>query len=167
MKDPTTAHDKPTPHGKHTGRRDWEGVIEKQIREAMERGDFENLPGRGKPLDLRQNPHTPPEWELAFKMLKDAGFAPDWIEQDKEIRATKLRVFKPLQNYMNAPGGSPADRASSEARLVADFRKSAAELNRLIDDFNLTAPSPSLHHIRIRIEMEIDKFREATRKGKG
>ena len=30
----------------------WESPVEKQIREAQERGDFDNLPGAGKPLDL-------------------------------------------------------------------------------------------------------------------
>ena len=30
----------------------WESPVDKQIREAQERGDFDNLPGAGKPLDL-------------------------------------------------------------------------------------------------------------------
>lgn len=30
-----------------------ESLAERAIREAMERGDFDNLPGAGKPLDLR------------------------------------------------------------------------------------------------------------------
>ena len=31
---------------------DWEPWVERQIREAMERGEFDNLPGLGKPLRL-------------------------------------------------------------------------------------------------------------------
>jgi len=30
-----------------------ENVIEKQIREAIERGEFDDLEGKGKPLDLQ------------------------------------------------------------------------------------------------------------------
>lgn len=30
----------------------WESPVERQIREAQERGDFDDLPGAGKPLDL-------------------------------------------------------------------------------------------------------------------
>jgi hypothetical protein len=146
-------------------RKDWEGAIERQIREAMERGDFENLPGHGKPLDLRIDPNTPPGWELAFKMLKDAGFAPEWIEQDKEIRAARNRVFKPLERYRIGQGEARKDRAAAEARLIADFRKQASELNHMIDDFNLKAPSPRLHHARIRIEVEIAMFKEEIQRG--
>ena len=45
--------------------RDWEKWIDQQIREAQERGEFDNLPGKGKPLDLAPNPYAQ-EQELAF-----------------------------------------------------------------------------------------------------
>lgn len=167
MKDSLLKSDGDEPsRSKKNLRRDWEGSIERQIREAMEHGEFQDLPGRGKPLDLSIDPHTPPEWDLAFRLLKDAGFAPAWIEQDKEIRAAKMQVFKPFQSYLSRPDEPRSHRASVEARLIADFRKQAAEINRIIDDFNLTAPSPRLHHRRIRIEAEVDKFLEAIRKGR-
>ena len=35
---------------------DWESAIDKQVREAMERGDFDNLRGTGKPLNLARDP---------------------------------------------------------------------------------------------------------------
>jgi hypothetical protein len=38
----------------------WESPVEKQIREAQERGDFDNLPGAGKPLDLSDS--GDPDW---------------------------------------------------------------------------------------------------------
>jgi hypothetical protein len=44
--------DKQTPHT-------WERAIDKQIREAMERGEFDNLRGTGKPLTLDDSPNTP------------------------------------------------------------------------------------------------------------
>ena len=40
----------------------WESPVEKQIREAQERGDFDNLPGAGKPLDLSDS--GDPDWWL-------------------------------------------------------------------------------------------------------
>ncbi len=141
--------------------RDWESAVEKSIREAMDRGEFENLPGAGKPLDLRRDPNLPEELELAFKLLRDAGFAPDWIEQDKEIRAVRAKLLEPFQKYLARAPSSPVGRAGREARLIADFRKEAAELNRQIDLFNLKAPSPRVHHVWIRIEEEVNKFRQA------
>jgi hypothetical protein len=38
----------------------WESAVERQIREAQERGDFDDLPGAGKPLDLSDS--GDPDW---------------------------------------------------------------------------------------------------------
>jgi hypothetical protein len=149
------------PPRKKLPKRAWEGYIEKQIREAMERGDFENLSGEGKPLDLRYDPNVPAEWQLAFKVLKDAGYAPDWIEQDKAIREALENLDKPFQRYLARRPASRDARAAREEKLIAEFRQVAAELNRSIDLFNLKAPVARLHRRRIRIEDEIEKFREA------
>ena len=65
---------------------EWEDAIEKQIREAMERGEFDNLKGKGKPLDLERNPFTPADWQLAYKIMQDNNVAPEWIEHGKSIR---------------------------------------------------------------------------------
>lgn len=159
-------HEDDVPKADRTRGRDWQGVAERQILEAMERGDFDNLAGRGKPLDLSSPPHTPPESEIAFKLLRDAGFAPEWIEQDKEIRAAKAAILKPFENYLRRTKADRKDRSAIESRLIADFRKQALELNRLIDDFNLKAPSLSVHHTRIRIEEEIYRFGAAALHGR-
>ena len=63
----------------------WESLVERQIREAMEQGKFDDLPLKGKPLPNDDNPYAG-EWSLAYKMLKNAGVAPPWIEADKEVR---------------------------------------------------------------------------------
>jgi hypothetical protein len=62
----------------------WEGHVEQSIREAQERGDFDNLPGAGKPLDLEENPYAG-EWQSAFRMARNAGAAPLWVQLDREI----------------------------------------------------------------------------------
>ncbi len=155
------------PRKKKIPRRDWESAIEKQIREAMERGDFDNLPGRGKPLDLRRDPHVPPEWEAAFRLLKDAGYAPAWIEQDKEIRAKLEELYRPLQAFLARLPRSEQERRRREGELIADFRALAARLNREIDLFNLQAPSPRVHRPRIRIEDEVSKFKQSVADGMG
>jgi len=153
-----------------------ESEIEKQIREAIERGDFDHLPGAGKPLDLRENPYTPADWRLAFKVLQDAGMAPDWIELDKEIR----RELQALDGWLGQQAQwqrAQRDRASSlsahkliqteerlaeaRERICVEYRQRAAALNRLIDLYNLKAPRADLHRERIRLEEAIQKFRDA------
>ncbi len=135
-----------------------ESAIDKQIREAMERGDFDNLRGKGKPLNLARDPNVPPEWEMAFGILKNAGYAPDWIETFKSVRAAQEKLFAPFRRFQAHPPANEKERARLQKKLVEEFRAQAAELNRLIDTFNLKAPSPQVHLRRIRIEHEIEKF---------
>lgn len=61
-------------------------IVEKRIQEALERGDFDNLPGKGKPILLRDDSMIPDDLRLAHKILKNAGYLPPEIELQKEIR---------------------------------------------------------------------------------
>jgi hypothetical protein len=66
-----------------------ERIAEEKIREALERGEFDNLPLAGKPLSLESNGFVPEDLRLAYKLLKDAGFLPPEIELRKEIVSLK------------------------------------------------------------------------------
>jgi len=59
-------------------------IIEERIRKAQEEGEFENLPGSGKPLSM-DKPNVPEELRLAYKILKNAECLPPEIELKKEI----------------------------------------------------------------------------------
>ena len=63
----------------------FEIVAEERIREAMERGEFDNLPGAGRPLALDDDSMIPPELRVAYKILKNAGCLPAEVELRKEI----------------------------------------------------------------------------------
>jgi DnaJ homolog subfamily C member 28 len=58
----------------------WSSVMEELIEEAMRNGSFDNLPGRGKPLNLSTNPYSP-ETELAFQLLKNNRYTLPWIAE--------------------------------------------------------------------------------------
>lgn len=65
---------------------DWlERLAEEGIREAMERGEFDDLPLAGKPLPMESNGFVPEDLRLAYKLLKDAGYLPPEMELRKEI----------------------------------------------------------------------------------
>ncbi|HEY7698968.1 MAG TPA: DnaJ family domain-containing protein [Vicinamibacteria bacterium] len=66
-----------------------ERIAEERIREAMERGDFDDLPLSGKPLPLESNGFVPEDLRLAYKLLKNAGFLPREMELRKEIVSLK------------------------------------------------------------------------------
>jgi len=64
-------------------------IAEERIREAIERGEFDDLPGKGKPLDLEDDSHLPPDLRMAYKILKNADCLPPELELRKEIRTTE------------------------------------------------------------------------------
>jgi hypothetical protein len=61
-------------------------IVEKRIQEAQRKGEFDNLPGRGKPIDFEEDRHIPEDLRLAYKILKNADCLPPEIEEKKEIR---------------------------------------------------------------------------------
>jgi hypothetical protein len=67
----------------------FEKIIEERILQAQRRGDFDNLPGSGKPLEIEDDRHIPEDLRLAYKILKNAGCVPPEIELKKEIHQTR------------------------------------------------------------------------------
>ena len=64
-------------------------LIEEKIKEAQRRGDFDNLPGKGKPIDLSTYFETPEDVRLAQSVLKNAGFTSREVELLNEIAGLK------------------------------------------------------------------------------
>ncbi len=64
-------------------------IAEERIREAAERGEFDDLPGKGKPLALEDDSHLPPDIRLAYKVLKNANCLPAELQLRQEIRTTE------------------------------------------------------------------------------
>jgi hypothetical protein len=64
-------------------------LVESLIKEAQERGEFDNLPGKGRPLDLTSYFETPEDVRLAQSVLKNAGITPPEVQLLKEIAQLK------------------------------------------------------------------------------
>ena len=64
----------------------FDNIVEERIKAAQKRGDFENLPGSGKPLMLEEDRHIAQELRLAHKILRNADCLPPEIELKKEIQ---------------------------------------------------------------------------------
>ena len=69
-----------------------EKLIEEIIREAMEKGEFDDLPGKGKPLDLDAYFATPEDLRLGYSVLKSVGCLPVEVELQREIESLKARL---------------------------------------------------------------------------
>ena len=66
----------------------FEKIVEERIKEAQLKGEFNDLPGSGKPLELEDDSHISEELRIAYKILKNANFLPPEIELKKEIIKT-------------------------------------------------------------------------------
>src|SRR6185295_11975425 len=122
----------------------WESLIDRKIREAMDEGEFDDLSGKGEPIDLTENPFEDPDWRMAHRMLRNAGFAPAWIEERKDIESeieaarTKLaRSWLVMQNAQYTKHFTGAEVRWEKA--LEDFRAESSELNRRIETWNLKA----------------------------
>ncbi len=60
-------------------------LAESKIAAAYERGDFDDLPRQGKPLDLEDDRHIPEELRVSYRILKNAGYIPAEIQLHHEI----------------------------------------------------------------------------------
>lgn len=67
----------------------FERIVEALIIEAMERGEFDNLPGKGKPIDLSEYFETPEEVRMANSVLKSAGMTSREVDLLREIAELK------------------------------------------------------------------------------
>src|SRR5213593_1543307 len=69
-----------------------ESSIEETIRQAIARGEFDNLEGKGKPLDLSAYFNTPEDLRMTYSMLKSNQFVPEEVEMIREIAALKETI---------------------------------------------------------------------------
>lgn len=69
-----------------------EKAVEAIIKEAQERGEFDNLKGKGKPLDLSAYFETPEDVRMAYSLLQNAGIVSAEVELLQEIAALKERL---------------------------------------------------------------------------
>jgi hypothetical protein len=134
----------------------WESLVERQIREAMSDGAFDELPHQGARLPLDDDAAAG-EWAMAYRMLKDAGVAPPWIEADKEARVWLARRDELLEGASDH-GPAGATRARREFVTVVEAA------NQAIDRLNAEAPTSAQHRRRLDPAAELEVFDRRSRR---
>uniref|UniRef100_A0A7C4KY33 DUF1992 domain-containing protein n=1 Tax=Bellilinea caldifistulae TaxID=360411 RepID=A0A7C4KY33_9CHLR len=126
----------------------FEWVAEEKIRSAIESGQWDNLPGKGKPLQWQDNPFEPPEWRMAFSLLRQNGFSLPWLEERKEIEA-EVQQFR-AQLALGLRSANVMD--------VKDWAKSQIDrLNRRIFRYNLGVPLDRFQVTSLNLEQEVER----------
>ncbi|GIW01110.1 DUF1992 domain-containing protein [Roseiflexus sp.] len=136
---------------------DFETLVDRLIEQARADGAFDNLPGAGKPLRYDDDALTPEDMRAGFRLLKNAGFAPLWIEARRDIDAERARISAWLQNANRRWSRLPP---AIRARLRAEYREMLTNLQRQIASYNLIAPTAAGQIEGLRIEDEVRKLGE-------
>jgi len=136
----------------------FETLVEKKIREAMERGEFDNLPGKGEPIDLAENPFENPDMRMVYRLLRNAGFAPAFIEERKAIESELENARTTLSRAAKLFAGESS--VAERNRVVREFREKAAELNERIKLYNLKTPAAVFQRGHIDAAAEIERVRK-------
>ena len=142
--------------------------VDEAIREAMERGDFDNLEGKGKPLaGLEENPYEDPTKRMAHKLMRDNNLLPPWmqlrqtIQKDFEDARRRLEIaWNWYEPAMHIP--TPQDEAKWET-AKASFHNKIKGLNKQIRTYNLKAPNMQVQLPLFHAEQEIRMITQSKR----
>ncbi len=146
--------------------------VDDALEQAVADGEFDDLPGSGKPLSFDQNPHVPADLRTAFRLLNDAGMAPHWIELGRRVQheidgihsfvqAHQQRVQMARQALLDAPADEFADRFRRITRLHVDARipleGRLRGIGRMIEAYDIAAP-PHIGRFAFRSDAEMTRF---------
>lgn len=131
-------------------------VVEQRIWHSMEEGQFENLPGQGKPLDLNTNPHADPAEDTLYRILSKNGCAPEWVELNKEIRANISEWRSALKKaWENKCDGNHQKWIGHSEALKLQIR----DINKKVFKYNLIVPFDR-QMSGLKWEKELDRIQE-------
>lgn len=122
----------------------WESWIERQIREADERGDFDELPGRGKPLPGIDGPHDELWWVKDKLRRENVSVVPPTLRIRREIEEARQRI----------------DRARSESEVRRILTAINARIRHLNAHPTVGPPSTAAP---LNVEREIERWRRRRR----
>ncbi|XP_052171912.1 uncharacterized protein LOC127787887 [Diospyros lotus] len=131
-------------------------IVEQRIWHSMEEGQFENLPGKGKPLDLNTNPHADPAEDTLYRILSRNKCAPEWVELNKEIRNNiaewRLALHRALAHK--------AEGKNSKWTELADALKTQLRgINDKVFRYNLIVPF-GRQMFGLKWEKELDRLND-------
>lgn len=138
--------------------------VEDVLRKAIEEGKFDDLPGKGRPLELEENPHEDPAWRLAYHILRNAGYLLPWIEALRQVEAELEAARSALRRSWewrraSLEEGKRLPAVEQEWRAaVRAFREKVASLNRRIRSCNLAVPSERFQRPVVDAENEIERI---------
>lgn len=134
----------------------WNRIAENKILEAMENGAFDNLPGRGQPLDLSVGPFEDPLAPTFRRILRDNGATHPLIEARRALEEEMAACRRRLEF-----AAETRRRRGNQAvwkHEVDRFRNEATALNREIKLYNLRTPVVNFSLRTLDIDATIEEL---------
>lgn len=97
-------------------------LIEEKIREAMDAGEFDNLPGKGQPINLDDYFATPADLRLGYSVLKSAKCLPVELELMKEIEELKTKLAACTEDDERKRLAKKIEAKTLKLKLLLDAR---------------------------------------------
>ncbi len=144
---------------------DRQNLIDDLIEEGREQGVFDNLPGKGKPLNLKRSLFAP-EKELAHGLLKQNDLKPAWIMARSDLMAQidSLRTdIKRKWNLYEREYRLAQGEGQRSALVIAwddaclKWTETITKLNQQINTFNLKRPSENLELFKLSLDNELER----------
>jgi DnaJ family protein C protein 28 len=142
---------------------EFQDLVEDLIQDGQERGVFDNLAGKGKPLNLKSGLFEG-DSALANELMKEHKVVPLWLMRRNAvgtaIEELRTDVGRHWQRHNLAyrlaqdEGRRMALRLSWSAQC-REFQAEIVEINKLIDDFNLRRPSEGMEIFKLRLDDEL------------
>lgn len=95
-------------------------IADRKIREAMQEGQFDDLPNKGRPVDLEEYFKLPVELRMAYSVLKSAGCVPEEVELLNEIAALERQIAAAPDDAARAPLARTLDLRRTHLRIVLE-----------------------------------------------
>jgi hypothetical protein len=70
----------------------FEKIVDRKIIESMQNGEFDNLHGKGKPVNLDDYFKTPPHLRISYQILKNHGITPREVELKNEMDTLRTKL---------------------------------------------------------------------------
>ena len=138
-------------------RHQYESLIDQIMNKAQAEGLMDNLPGQGQPLQLDDDALVPDEYRLGHRMLKASGFAPPWIEAQRDIERERAQLDTWLKD---AKRRLPHLESPARAALKLAYRRKLDDLQRMITNYNLQTPPGAPQLVGLRMADELAKLGE-------
>ena len=144
---------------------EWQDYVSQAIEEAMREGAFDNLPGKGKPQNLNENPNEPSDMAMANKILKNNDTTPLWIgdrkkllEDIESLRGEMAQRWGWMRDDWAVPNADRERLARRWTDQIASWTGQIDKLNSRIRDLNLTLPIWRMEVLRIHLADELARI---------